>query len=165
MENYVRELVSRHRRGGVLVDTNSLLLFFVGGYDRGLIERFPRTADRFISADFETLASLLGGFERIVTTPHILTETSNLLGQLSGRVRAECFEWLARSIPAMRETHVAGADLAQREPFVKLGITDVSVIEVAAAPYLVLTDDFRLYDFLAGRDADVLNFNNLRSLG
>lgn len=65
----------------------------------------------------------------------------------------------------MRETHVAGTDLVQREPFVKPGITDVSIIEVAAAPYLVLTDDFRLYNFLADRGTDVLNFNNLRSLG
>jgi hypothetical protein len=65
----------------------------------------------------------------------------------------------------MRETYVAGADLARREPFVKLGITDTSVIEVAAAPYLVLTDDFRLYNFLADRGTEVLNFNNLRSLG
>jgi hypothetical protein len=165
VEQYVGGLISRHRRNGVLVDTNLLLLFFVGGYDRGLVERFPRTADRFISADFDTLASVLGSFERIVTTPHILTETSNLLGQLSGRARVGCFEWLARTIPAMRETYVAGADLARREPFVKLGITDTSVIEVAAAPYLVLTDDFRLYNFLADRGTEVLNFNNLRSLG
>ncbi len=65
----------------------------------------------------------------------------------------------------MRETYVVGADLAQRGPFVELGITDTSVIEVATAPYLVLTDDFRLYNFLADRGTDVLNFNNLRSLG
>lgn len=147
------------------MDTNLLLLFFVGGYDRSLVERFRRTADRFVASDFDTLANLLMGFERIVTTPHILTETSNLLGQLSGRARIECFGWLARGIPNMRETHVAGAELAQLEPFVKLGITDASVIEVAAAPYLVLTDDFRLYNFLANRGTDVLNFNNLRSLG
>ena len=164
MEYYAQELASRHRRG-VLVDTNLLLLFLVGGYDRTLVERFSRTADRFVSADFDTLAGLLTEFERVVTTPHILTETSNLMGQLSGRTRIGCFEWLAHSIPDMRETHIAGADLVQREPFVKLGITDASVIEVAAAPYLVLTDDFRLYNFLADRGTDVLNFNNLRSLG
>lgn len=165
MEDYVRELISRNRRGGVLVDTNLLLLFFTGGYDRGLVERFPRTADRFVSADFDTLAALLTGFERVITTPHILTETSNLLGQLSGRAKTACFELLARSIPAMRETHVAGEHLARGEPFVKLGITDASIIEVAAEPYLVLTDDFRLYNFLATRGVDVLNFNNIRSLG
>lgn len=164
MEDYVRELASRHRRGGVLVDTNLLLLFFVGGYNRDLVERFPRTADRFVSADFDTLTALLTGFERVVTTPHILTETSNLMGQLTGRARTECFEWLAHSIPAMRETHVAGERLSRHRMFVKLGMTDTSIIEVAAEPYLVLTDDFPLYNFLATRGMDVLNFNHIRSL-
>lgn len=165
MENYIQELVSKHYRGGVLVDTNVLLLFLVGGYDRTLIERFSRTADRFIASDFDTLVGVLGSFERVITTPHILTETSNFLGQLFGRDKVGCFEWLARSIPTMRETHVAGAELVRREPFVKLGITDASIIEVAAEPYLVLTDDFRLYNFLANKGIDVLNFNNIRSLG
>ena len=147
------------------MDTNLLLLFFIGGYDRSLVERFRRTADRFVASDFDTLAGLLGGFERVVTTPHILAETSNLMGQLSGHARVGCFERLARSIPIMQETHIAAADLVRHEPFVKLGITDAAVIEVAAAPYLVLTDDFRLYNFLADTGTDVLNFNNIRSLG
>lgn len=164
VERYIGELISRHRGGGVLVDTNLLLLFFVGGYDRGLVERFRRTQDRFVAADYETLAGVLGEFERVVTTPHILTEVSNFMGQLTGRAKVECFEFLARSIPAMRETHIAGEELAQRGPFVKLGITDASILEVAAEPYLVLTDDFRLYNYLANQGTDVLNFNNLRSL-
>jgi hypothetical protein len=37
------------------------------------------------------LAGLPGGFERMATTPHILTEVSNLMGQLTGRARAGCF--------------------------------------------------------------------------
>ncbi len=165
MEQYVRELASRHRRGGVLVDTNLLLLFYVGGYDPDLVERFSRTADRFVSADFDTLNGVLGGFDKVITTPYILTEVSNLLGQLGGRARTECFEQFARSIPALDETHTGGATLARKPMFVKLGITDTSIIEIAAAPYLVLTDDFRLYNYLADRSIDVLNFNNLRTLG
>ncbi|MBA2377318.1 MAG: hypothetical protein H0V75_14535 [Rubrobacter sp.] len=165
MERYVTEMAARHRRGGVLVDTNLLLLFYVGSYERSLVERFPRTADRFVSEDFDTLNGVLGGFEKVVTTPYILTETSNLLGQLGGRAKTGCFELFARSIPELRENHISGADLARKPTFVKLGITDTSIIEVAAAPYLVLTDDFRLYNYLADRGVDVLNFNNLRSLG
>lgn len=65
----------------------------------------------------------------------------------------------------MREAYVAGEHLTRSDTFVKLGITDASIIEVAAEPYLVLTDDFRLYNFLATRGIDVLNFNNIRSLG
>lgn len=147
------------------MDTNLLLLFFVGGYDRDLVERFSRAADRFVSSDFDTLSGVLGGFDKIVTTPHILTEVRNLLGQLGGRARTECFERLALSVASLDEAYVSGALLARKPTFVKLGITDTSIIEVAAAPYLVLTDDFRLYNHLVDRGIDVLNFNNLRSLG
>jgi hypothetical protein len=157
-------MVSRHRRGGVLVDTNLLLLFFVGSYDRSLVERFSRTADRFVSADYDILASLLEGFEQIVTTPHVLTETSNLMGGLSGRAKAGCFALLARSLPAMKERYVTGAVLATRAPLVTLGITDAGILEVAAERYLVLTDDFPLYNYLTSTGIDALNFNHLRSL-
>ncbi len=51
MEVYVRELVSRHRRRGILVDTNLLLLFCVGGYDRGLVERLVDTGDEMMSPE------------------------------------------------------------------------------------------------------------------
>jgi len=65
----------------------------------------------------------------------------------------------------MREAQVAGVALARRESFVRLGIADMSIIEIAAEPYLVLTEDFRLYNFLAFQNRDVLNFNHIRGLG
>jgi hypothetical protein len=165
VEQYVREVASRHRRGGLLVDTNLLLLFYVGSYDRNLVERFPRTANRFVSADFDTLNGVLGNFEKVITTPHILTEVSNFLGQLGGHAKIGCFELFARSIPNLHESYVAGAELSKKPAFVKFRITGTSIIEVAAAPYLVLTDDHRLCNYLAGRGTDVLNFNHLRSFG
>jgi hypothetical protein len=128
------------------------------------VERFSRTANRFISSDFDTLDGVLRGFTSIVTTPYILTEVSNLLGLIGGRARRGCFELSARSIPNLSEQQVASSKLARAEQFVDLGITDTSILEVAAAPYLVLTDDFRLYNHLAHRGIDLLNFNNLRAL-
>jgi uncharacterized protein YacL len=65
----------------------------------------------------------------------------------------------------MREAHVAGAALARRESFVRLGIADTSIIWIAAEPYLVLTEDFRLNNFLAFQNRDVLNINHIRGLG
>lgn len=164
MERYVGSLIAQYRRTGVLVDTNLLLLFYIGGYDQRQIARFKRTADRFISVDFDTLAAVLEQFDTVVTTPHILTEVSNLMGQLSGRVRDGCFDLLAQSIPKLHERHTASTDLAGDEAFIKLGITDTSILEAATDHYLVLTDDLPLYSYLGGRGLDVLNFNNIRTL-
>ena len=164
MEHYVGSLISQYRRRGVLVDTNLLLLLYIGGYDRRQVELFKRTADRFVSVDFDTLTSVLDQFDTVVTTPHILTEVSNLMGQLSGRVRDGCFDLLARSISNLREHRTAGAALAGDDAFIRLGITDTSILEAAIENYLVLTDDFTLFNYLGGRGLDVLNFNNIRTL-
>ncbi len=164
MEQYVNSLCARYRSAGVLVDANLLLLHAVGAYDRGQIERFRRTRDRFVAEDFDTLTRVLRRFDKVVTTPHILTEVSNMMGQLSGRVREGSFELFARSILSMTEKHTAAADLSKNPAFVRFGITDAAIRDVASG-YLVLTDDLPLYGYLAGQSVDVLNFNNLRPLG
>ena len=146
------------------MDTNLLLLYLVGAYDRRLVSRFKRTADRFEPEDFDTLARLLGQFDVIVTTPYVLTEASNFLGQLSGRVKEECFTLFARSISKMSEKHTLATNLSRSPAFIKFGLTDVSIHE-AAKDYLVLTDDFPLAGYLGRQGVDVLNFNNIRLLG
>lgn len=74
-------MVHEYRPRGVLVDANILLLFFIGSYDTKLITRFKRTS-RFTVRDYELVGNFLAAFERRITTPHILTEVSNLAGQL-----------------------------------------------------------------------------------
>jgi hypothetical protein len=164
VEQYVNSLLGRYRSAGVLVDANLLLLYVVGAYDRGQVERFRRTRDRFAAEDFDTLSHVLVQFDKVVTTPHILTEVSNMMGQMSGYVRDGSFELFARSVSLMTEKHTAATDLSKNPTFVKFGITDASIRDVASG-YLVLTDDLPLYGYLAGQSVDVLNFNNLRPLG
>lgn len=165
MEQYAESLLRRYRNTGVLVDTNMLLLYFVGAYDPQQIIRFRRTRDRFVQEDFDTLKLVLGQFEIVVTTPHVLTEVSNLLGQLSGQLREGCFGLLARSIARMREQNTSGVSLSESPAFIKFGITDAAILDAALGKHLVLTDDFRLAGYLGSRGVDVLNFNNIRTLG
>lgn len=164
MEQYVDSLFARYRSAGVLVDANLLLLYVVGVYDRGQVERFRRTRDRFVAEDFDTLTSVLGRFDKVVTTPHILTEVSNMMGQLSGHVREGSFELFARSVLSMKESYTPVAALSRNPAFVKFGITDASIRDIASG-YLVLTDDFPLSNYLRSQSLDVLNFNNIRPLG
>lgn len=165
MEYDVDSLLGRYRNAGVLVDTNLLLLYFVGGYDQGLIERWGRTADRFVAEDFDTLLVLLEGFERLAVTPHVLTEVSNLLGGLFDPAKTECFKLFARSIRSlMYEKRTPGRDLIESPAFIPFGIADTSILDAAAGSYLVLTDDLPLYAYLQGHGVDVLNFNEIRGL-
>ena len=88
MSNYIIELLQRYRGKGVLLDTNILLLYFVGAFNPEEIPRFKRTK-MFTVEDHDTLVGILGYFEKIVTTPNILTEVSNLSGQLAEHLKGK----------------------------------------------------------------------------
>lgn len=161
MDDYIGSLIGRYRAKGLLIDTNLLLLYIVGAYDPGQIEGFGRT-EQFDPDDFAVLYSFVQRFDPVVTTPHVLTETSNLLGGLSGRVRAGCFDLLRKSISLMREHHAPATTIAADPGFAPFGITDAAIAEASPGVYLVLTDDLPLYGYLSSRGVDVLNFNNIR---
>lgn len=166
MEEYVDSLVAQYRGKGILVDTSLLLVLYVGLYDPQQIERFRRTKQSFTSRDFEFVLAFVDQFERVITTPHILTEVSNFLGQLHGHARDGCFAVFAQHLAAAttREHLPSAKHLTGTAEFVSLGITDTSIIEVAATPYLVLTTDYKLYGRLIGKGIAALNYNHFRPL-
>lgn len=105
MNEHIVELVRRHRAKGVLVDTNILLLLFVGLFDPAQIPKFKRTA-QFAPEDYGLLHEFLDCFVRIVTTPNILTEACNLAGQLPDWAKDRCAPLLTGRICAMDEKYV-----------------------------------------------------------
>jgi len=162
-------LFSRYRSRGVLVDTNILLLFFVGTFDPRLIPQFKRTA-QFTVEDFAILAPLLLSFRQIVTTPNILTEVSNLSGQIGEPRRRQYFTHFSQRIGVLNEVgrlaekYTTSADIVRLDHFPRLGLTDSGIIQIAKGAYLVLTDDLMLYSSLSHAGVDVCNFNHLRML-
>lgn len=158
----VRRLVLRYQSAGLLVDTNILLLYFVGSFDKSWIERFKRTRDRYTAKDFDLFERFRKRFDRIVTTPHILSEVSNLSRGFGEPVKTKYFEHFAARIGLLAEEHVASAEAARLNHFPKLGLTDSGIMHLVKDKYLVLTDDLMLYSFLGCEGIDSLNFNHLR---
>lgn len=155
-------VLRRHRASGVLVDTNLLLLYVVGSHDRDLISRFKRTAT-FTPADFAILTETLDAFGHVLTTPHILTEVSNLAGQLADPLKQTVFGTYARVIGMLTELEVSAREVAAEPAFPRFGLTDVAILRNARNECLVLTDDFRLSQYLAHEKVEVFNFNHLRT--
>ncbi len=62
----------------IFVDTNALILMLVGLMDMSLVSTHKRTSI-YESIDFENLVFLIRDFEKIVTTPNVLSEVDNLL--------------------------------------------------------------------------------------
>ncbi len=160
--NEIEQLAQRYKQAGIVVDTNILLLYFIGALDREFIPQFKRTR-QFTVEDHATLIRILDFFDTVVTTPNILTEVSNLSGQLGEPVRSEYFKKFSSDITLLKEEYVASQDVVAMQEFVRFGLTDAGLIYVTRGRYLVLTDDFRLSQYLQRAGVDVINFNHIRS--
>src|SRR5205823_4487397 len=63
----------------LLLDTNVLILLVIGRWDRRQIPYHRRTRV-FGEKDFDLLQEQIGHYAGIITTPGVLAETSNLMG-------------------------------------------------------------------------------------
>jgi hypothetical protein len=164
-EALVRKLQSfRSKNLGLLVDTNLLLFYFIGGFRRGLIRSFSRTSE-FSEADFLLLAQIIYHFnQRITTTSHILTEVSNFLSRHREPERSALLKFVGDSIKAWNEERPAAKQLARFDYFPKFGLTDTGIVDVSKNSCLVLTNEWPLSGFLAKRNIAVLHFQELQTL-
>ena len=109
---------------------------------------------------------ILGEFDKLIATPNILTELSNLSGQLGDPGKTQFFEFLTGKIfQFIDERYVRSSDAVRVGEFSRLGLTDVGIALLADTNVPVLTDDFDLYVHLSRRGVDVINFNHVRPLG
>jgi hypothetical protein len=156
------ELFLRFRGREVLLDTNLLLLLLIGSYERKRIRTFKRTA-MFSELDFDLLAVFLQAFTKILTTPHILTEVSNLTGSLPGHLLNTWNVHFSRNINGLVEVFEESRSLVSGGVFARFGLTDAAISSLSSRA-LTLTEDFRLSGFLRARNMPVLNFRELVSI-
>lgn len=159
-------LIDQYASEGVIVDTNILLLHFVGQFDRDILVNgsFKRT-QQFLAEEFDLLKGILARFRRIVTTPGILTEVNSLSNQLGRLRRRRFFRDFAERIETLDERYIESRVLARSDSFEALGLADTGILRVARDNLLVLTDDYRLANLLGAMRIDAINFNHIRSLG
>jgi rRNA-processing protein FCF1 len=164
MKHIVRSLFQKYKQKGILIDTNILLLWFVGTVNRERISRFNRT-EKFLPEDYDSLVQILSYFAKIVTTPNILTEVNSLANQLGEPERSQCLFVLARGVARLNEFYLESQEVVKTENFTKFGLTDCGIVNIAKNQYLVLTDDFKLANYLQKIGIDTINFNNIRIYG
>jgi rRNA-processing protein FCF1 len=148
------------RTRGVLIDSNLLLLLFLGTYDRRQIATNDRLS-KYSEDDYDLLIQVLRPFTRIITTPNILTEVSNLSNAIPEKSREAYFASFAAGLTQLDEQHVASTT-ALKNRWARYGLTDAVIAVIAKDGYLVLTDDFRLSQSLDSDGIETLNFNHLR---
>lgn len=145
----------------LLIDTNLLLLFVVGTASREFIPRHKRLK-QFTIDDFDLLVDVVSRAQSVLVSPNILTETSNLAAYIAEPARTRIFEKLRQVIAVNTEAYVPSKVAARREEFVRLGLTDATLIEAASTEIAVLTTDLDLYLAVKAQGASAVNFNHLR---
>lgn len=166
MIDEIAEFYKKYRHKGILIDTNILILWVVGTVNRERISRFNRTKV-FTPKDYDQLLQVFDYFSKIVTTPHILTEVSNLIDKLGEPERSTALQILAKAMQnsdKMQEEYQESSQIMQNEKFSDFGLTDCGILEICQGRYLVLTDDLKLASYLYSQNVDNINFNHIRGL-
>jgi rRNA-processing protein FCF1 len=156
-------LIEKHGSKGVLVDTNLLVLHLVGNVNKSRISSFKRTG-AYNAKDFDLLERLLGHFGKLVTTPHVLTEVSNLT-DLPGKELHTIRALFKAEVEVMEERHQESREIVRDVCFERLGLADAAIAVLCRQDVLVLTADLELWAALQSRGVDCLNFNHVREVG
>jgi hypothetical protein len=148
----------------IVLDANLLVLFVVGATSKDYVARHKRLR-AYTAADYDLLRRVIEGASDVLTTPNALTEASNLIAHIADPARSEIRETLQRLTFNLQEAYVPSAIAARRVEFVRLGLADAAMLELAGEQRVVLTADFDLYLAVLGGGGDAINFNHLREHG
>jgi hypothetical protein len=160
-------LVGKYRTKGILLDSNLLVLLFVGLLDPNRVGSFSRTKNHgFTENEFSLLEKIvLSSSTKIITTPHILTEASGFIrSEFYGKVQIAALQIIAKVIQTFKERRQEAKKLVQLEFFYRFGLTDSAVLDLPPKRYLVLSVDAKLVIALQKNGVDAINFNHLRQL-
>lgn len=158
MNDYLWNLVQKYKREGIFVDTELLLLYIVGTFDLNLIRNFGRTS-KFSEEDFLLVSRFIELFDVKITSPHILTEVSNFIGN-----KKELHLFLKEYLKFVDEKHLNSVEIAENEAFINFGLADTALSHIAKNSYLVFTNDNPLYGFLLNSKIDVVNLDQVRMI-
>ena len=143
-----------------ILDANILLLHWCSSFDPELVRTFKRL-NSFEVEDIQLLGETLKVFSVIRTTPHVLTEVSNLANALPRWRKDDWSEHFSRQIEVIPEEWAPAKTIAAN-PMMFLGLTDAGLANLAST-HVILTIDFPLSNSLESRGLNVINFTHLRS--
>lgn len=142
---------------GIILDTNILVLFLIGNYNPLLIgeyELLQNSNKKYSVADFELLKKIVSYFKKLVITPHIIAELSNLSITRKNNLYGDKFIYYLRTVieflKRAEERHQKCDCLWGMELTIigEYGFTDMTMFELSKQTKMpILTDDLSFYNY------------------
>lgn len=145
----------------VLLDTNLLILFIVGGTNPAYI-RSHKNCNRFSHNDYDILLQHIAVSAGLVTTAQILSETANLLRQVADPIRSEVSAFFKLFVMTTRELQPPAVAAVSDPAYLWLGFNDAAILTCLGSDRVLITGDGNLHAAAIQRSRGVLHFTELR---
>ncbi len=144
----------------LIIDTNLLLLLVIGAVEEGRHIANSKRLKAFSEQDYHEVLQIMARFDNVFITPYIATEVSNLI-DLKGYAKERAYV-VARGLFAQFKKIEVDIDKdCQSELFLRFGLTDNSMIQLAS-DFSILTNDHRMLEPLFAQNADnIIPYNIL----
>jgi len=156
-----------HPAANLIIDTNVLLLFFIGVFDSNYLAECPLMTDNgrnYCEEHFKLMEKILGLFiDKVIITPHVLSEI-NMLSRTRIKPKTRMNDFFLKLIQRLercKEEQIGLKIILKNGGVLEFGFTDISLIEVATKnSWVIITDDFDLYRTYKEK-IPVIYFNNI----
>jgi len=160
MKTFAHPLLDTYVGWPVVLDSNLLLLHWCSSFDPSLIRTFKRL-NAFELDDLYVLAETLAVLGELQTTPHVLTEVSNLANSLPSWRKSAWSVHISGGISLIPEFYESSSQIMADSGSSEFGLTDAALARLAVNR-VILTIDWRLASMLNSRGLAGINFKQLR---
>src|SRR5208283_1027804 len=147
MTGNVSALTAAYSGWPVVLDSNLLLLRWCGTLDISLLTTFKRLQGFEIS-DVQALEQILSTLGVVKTTPHVLTEVSNLANALPSWKGLAWTSHLTEQICLLEEQWEPATEILKDRSLGVFGLTDAAIGRLART-HVILSVDWPLCNHLA----------------
>ena len=141
----------------VIIDTNIFILFLVGQINENRIKNYMRNS-LYTKEDYYFLLSVLADYDRIITSPNILTEVDNILNRIGGEDKYKYLVLVKTMYKQTIEKYIKTEMITQNWYFDSLGITDSSILMMAKNCELLISGDSSLCDHAKSLNIKTFDF-------
>jgi predicted nucleic acid-binding protein len=141
----------------VIIDTNIFILFLAGQINENKIQNYTRNS-LYTRDDYYLLLNIVANYDRIITSPNILTEVDNILNRITGEDKYKYLILVKNIYKHTIEKYIKTEAVSQNWFFDALGITDSSILMMAKECELLISGDSGLCDYAKSLNIKIFDF-------